>query len=427
MSWIGLILAVSTLSGQEIAGRWSCIADTVDASGVKRMIPQTIEINGAAGVLVSRRGGAGIPLRVIQEGAKYTLQGDLDFEGGEHLRWYLELKEGRLQGRVWALHDAPKKWGVDWTGPVDFVKETAAPVDRAGIERWMKELSNWGRWGATDQMGAVNLITPETRRAAAGLVKEGFSVSLSRDADGVAAADNSRPFGHKMISSGVDTNAMFAMDTYTISFHGAALTHMDALSHMIYAGKTYNGYPQREIDGAGAHQLAVSAYKSGFLARGILMDIPRLKGVAYLEPGTPIYPADLEAWEKLAGVRVGRGDIVFVRTGRWARRAVKGAWDTDKAAAGLHVSCARWFKDRDVAVLGSDAHGELMPSTVAEIPYPMHQLLLIAMGVAMFDNCDLEALGEAAAARKRWEFLLTAAPLAVPLGTGSPLNPIATF
>ena len=304
---------------------------------------------------------------------------------------------------------------------------TRPTVTREMIDAWMKELSNWGRWGKTDQLGAVNLITPQVRRRAAALVKEGFSVSLSRDADSVRAVDNSRPFERKMISSGADPKPMFAMDTYTMSFHGASLTHFDALSHMVYQGKTYNGYPQEEIDGSGARQLAVNAYKNGFVSRGILMDIPRLKGVKYLELGTPIYPRDLEAWEKKAGVKVGPGDIVFIRTGRWARRAEKGAWDTDQQSAGLHVSCARWFKQRDIAILGSDAHAELMPSPVAGIPYPMHQLLLIAMGVPMLDNCDLEALGEAAAARQRWEFLLTAAPLSVPLGTGSPLNPIATF
>ena len=304
---------------------------------------------------------------------------------------------------------------------------TPLAVSRATVDGWMKELSNWGRWGKADQLGAVNLITPEVRRRAAGLVKEGFSVSLSRDADSVRAVDNSRPFERKMISSGVDPKPMFAMDTYTMSFHGASLTHFDALSHMVYQGKTYNGYAQEEINASGAHQLAVNAYKSGFFSRGILMDIPRLKGVKYLELGTAIYPEDLEAWEKKAGIRVGKGDIVFIRTGRWARRAEKGPWDTDQQSAGLHVSCARWFKQRDIAMLGSDVHAELMPSPVAGIAYPMHQLLLIAMGVPMLDNCDLEALGDAAAARKRWEFLLTAAPLAVPFGTGSPLNPIATF
>jgi len=300
-------------------------------------------------------------------------------------------------------------------------------VDRSTIDAWMKDLSNWGRWGATDQLGAVNFITPDVRRRAARLVKEGVSVSLSRSADSVRAVDNSRPFERKMISSGIDPDPMFAMDTYTISFHGASLTHFDALSHMVYRGKLYNGYSQEEINATGAHQLAVDAYRNGFFSRGILMDIPRLKGVKYLEPGTPIYPADLEAWEKRAGIKVRSGDIVFIRTGRWARRLEKGPWDTDKASAGLHVSCARWFKQREIAVLGSDVHGELMPSPVDGIPYPVHQLMLIAMGVPMFDNCDLEGLGEAAAQRGRWEFLLTAAPLVVPLGTGAPLNPIATF
>ena len=303
----------------------------------------------------------------------------------------------------------------------------AQQVDRSTIDAWMKELSNWGRWGAKDQLGAVNLITPAVRRQAAKLVKEGFSVSLSRDTDSVRAIDNSRPFERKMISTGIDPSPMFAMDTYTISFHGASLTHFDALSHMVYQGKIYNGYSQEEINATGAHQLAVDAYKSGFFSRGILIDIPKLKGVEYLELSTPIYPKDLEAWERKAGIKIRSGDIVFIRTGRWARRLEKGPWDTDKASAGLHVSCAKWFKQRDIAMLGSDVHAELMPSPVPGIPYPVHQLLLIAMGVPMFDNCDLEALSVAAAKRNRWEFLLTAAPLAVPFGTGSPLNPIATF
>lgn len=300
-------------------------------------------------------------------------------------------------------------------------------VTQATVDGWMKELSNWGRWGKNDQLGAVNLITPEVRRRAAALVREGFSVSLSRDADSVRAADNSRPFERKMISGDADPQEMFAVDTYTMTFHGASLTHFDALSHMAYQGKVYNGYAKSEINRSGAHRLAVDAYKNGFFSRGILMDIPRLKGVKYLALSTPIYPSDLDAWEKRAGIRAGPGDIVFIRTGRWARRAEKGPWDTDRQSAGLHVSCARWFKQRDIAMLGSDVHAELMPSPVAGVAYPIHQLLLIAMGVPMLDNCDLEALGDAAVARQRWEFLLTAAPLSVPLGTGSPLNPMATF
>ena len=305
--------------------------------------------------------------------------------------------------------------------------EPVKKVDKATVDIWMKELSNWGRWGKADQLGTVNLITPAKRKSAAALVKEGFSVSLSSDADTVRSVENSKPFGHQMTSTGTDAKPMFAMDTYTMDYHGLVLTHLDSLSHMFYGGKVYNGYSQTEINSRGAQQLAVTAFKNGFVSRGILMDIPRLKGVAYLELSTPIYPADLDAWEKKAGIRVGSGDIVFIRTGRWARRVEKGQWNTEEAAAGMHVTCARWFHQRDVAMVGSDTHGELMPSPVPGILFPMHQLLLVAMGTPMFDNCNLEDLSAAAAARNRWEFQLTASPLVVPRGTGSPINPIATF
>ncbi len=295
------------------------------------------------------------------------------------------------------------------------------------LDQWMQELSNWDRWGKADQLGTVNLITDAKRKSAAALVREGHAVSLSSDADTEKSADNAYPFGQVMISTGLDRNPMFGMDVYTIRYHGLTLTHLDALSHMFYQGKMYNGYTQEQVNQQGAQQLSVQAYKNGLVSRGVLLDIPRWKGVKYLEPSTPIYPSDLDGWEKKAGIQVGAGDIVFVRTGRWLRRKEIGPWNTEEAAAGMHVSCARWFRQRDVAVVGSDTHGEVMPSMVEGVAFPMHQLLLIAMGTPMFDNCDLEALSEAAAARRRWTFLLTAAPLAVPKGTGSPLNPIAIF
>ena len=312
-------------------------------------------------------------------------------------------------------------------GALSALAQPVQQVDKATVDMWMKELSNWGRWGNADQMGTVNLITPAKRKSAAALVKEGFSVSLSSDADTVRSVENSKPFGHQMTSTGTDAKPMFAMDTYTMDYYGLVLTHLDSLSHMFCGGKVYNDYSQKELNSRGAQQLAVTAFKNGFVSRGILMDIPSLKGLKYLELSTPIYPADLDAWEKKTGIKAGPGDIVFIRTGRWARRAEKGQWNTEEAAAGMHVSCARWFHQRDVAMVGSDTHGELMPSPVAGVPFPMHQLLLVAMGTPMLDNCDLEALSDAAAARNRWEFQLTAAPLAIPHGTGSPINPIATF
>jgi kynurenine formamidase len=230
-----------------------------------------------------------------------------------------------------------------------------------------------------------------------------------------------------MVATAADPDP-FAMETLTITFHGSAYTHMDALSHMYYKGHTYNGVAKdRVVSKAGAEVLTITAFKRGFVGRGVLMDIPRLKGLPYLEPRTAIMPADLDAWEKQAGIKVGSGDIVFFRTGRSARRAKVGPWDIGTESAGLHPSVARWLKARDVAIVGWDGHGEVFPAPVKGVDFPIHQLLLIAMGTPLFDNCDLEGLAEAAGSRNRWTFLLTASPLAVPHGTGSPLNPIAVF
>jgi kynurenine formamidase len=299
-------------------------------------------------------------------------------------------------------------------------------MTKADVDRWMTELSNWGRWGKTDQIGSVNLIGAAKRKQAAALVTEGYTVSLAHNTDTARAPDNGSPFIHKMLSTGAHPSGQFVMDEYDVSYHGLAHTHMDALCHMAWNGRMYNGIPQTAVTDEGATQLAVTGYKGGIFTRGILVDIPRLKGLPWLEPGTAIYPEDLDAWEKKAQVKVGSGDVVFVRTGRWARRAAKGPWDP-KQIAGLHASCAKWLKARDVAMVGSDAATDVMPSGVDGVVQPMHQLLLVAMGTAIFDNCDLEALGEEAAKRNRWAFLLTASPIAVTNGTGSPLNPIAVF
>ncbi|MCZ6792830.1 MAG: cyclase family protein [Planctomycetota bacterium] len=308
----------------------------------------------------------------------------------------------------------------------------AAPAAReatpADIERWVEELSNWGRWGADDQLGAINLITPRKRREAAALVTEGFSVSLARNTEKEKAADNTNPFEHRMLATGADSTGQWCLDNFSVSYHGYAHTHMDSLCHIFYKGKMYNGFSRDEVKADGAARLSIHNVKHGIFTRGILMDIPRLKGVKYLEPRTAIYPEDLDAWEKQAGVKVSSGDVVFIRTGRWARRAEVGPWDAEtEGSAGLHASCARWLKERDVAMLGSDAASDVLPSGIEGFSHPVHLLALYVLGVHIFDNCDLEALSAAAAERHRWEFLITAAPLPVPGGTGSPLNPIATF
>lgn len=306
-------------------------------------------------------------------------------------------------------------------------QEAKHEMTKGDVDRLMTELSNWGRWGKDDQLGAINLITAAKRKRAAALVREGFSVSLARDTEKERADDNQSPYEHTMTMSGVNNRGQFSIDSFRISFHGYQHTHLDALCHMFWNGKMYNGFSQEEVTQKGALKLAIRNLKQGIFTRGVLMDISQLKGVKYLEPGTPIYPEDLEAWEKRAGLKLTAGDAVFIRTGRWARRAEKGAWNVSANSAGLHASCARWLKARDVALLGSDAASDVAPSGIEGLTHPIHQLALIALGVHIFDNCDLEALSEAAMKRKRWEFLLTAAPIPLTGGTGSPLNPIASF
>lgn len=301
------------------------------------------------------------------------------------------------------------------------------PATKADVEKWMQDLSNWGRWGKDDQLGALNLITPAKRANAARLVRDGVSISLARDVEKEKTPDNGQPFEHTMNRTGRGNTTQFAVDTYRVLYHGVAHTHMDALCHMFYEGKMYNGFDQNIVTDLGAERLSIERIKNGIFTRAILLDIPALKGVPFLEPGTAIYAADLDAWEKKAGLKVQPGDVVFLRTGRWARRAAKGPWDVGNLSAGLHASAVKWLKQRDVAMVGSDAATDVMPSQIEGVRQPVHQLLLVAMGVMIFDNCDLEALSAETAKRKHWEFLLTASPLVVRGGTGSPLNPIATF
>jgi kynurenine formamidase len=317
--------------------------------------------------------------------------------------------------------------GLMFSALADHSSSSQSKLTQADIDRMMKELSNWGRWGKEDQLGAMNLITATKRKQAAALVKEGVSVSLARETNTRTAEDNPQPYEHSMTLSGVGNRGQFSLDKIGVSFHGYQHTHLDALCHMFWQGKMYNGFSQEEVTKEGASKLSIANLKQGVFTRGILIDLPKLKGVPYLEPGTAIYPEDLDAWEKKTKIKITPGDVIFIRTGRWARRAAVGPWDVSRNSAGLHASCAGWIRERDIAIIGSDVASDLLPSGIEGVSHPIHQLVLVAMGVYIFDNCDLEAISEACEKRNRWDFLLTAAPIAVAGGTGSPLNPIATF
>ena len=311
-------------------------------------------------------------------------------------------------------------------------RESRSAVDsvqtKSDVDRMIALLSNWGRWGKDDQLGALNLITDQKRREAAELVRLGTSVSLAHRLETENAPDNGNPFEHEMLSIGQNSQGPWSMDRYSIAYHGVAHTHMDSLCHLFYDGRMYNGYSRDLVGAHGAQKLSIDNVRTGIFTRGLLIDVPRLRGVRFLQPGSPILPDELESWEKQSGLQVRPGDVVFIRTGRWARRRAHGPWSPGKEGMpGLHASCGVWIRHRDLAMIGSDAALDVIPSGVEEVTHPVHVFTLHAMGVHIFDNCDLEALASKCAELGRYEFLLTASPLIVEGGTGSPLNPIATF
>jgi len=300
-------------------------------------------------------------------------------------------------------------------------REPRFPRNAAEFDQLFQQVSNWGRWGKDDQLGSANLVTAAKRKQALTLAKDGLSVSLAHSPLTERAEDNTSPFEHTM-------NPGFFMDTYKVSYHGYAHSHIDALCHILYKNQTYNGYARADVNtDKGCTKLGIEHLKNGIVTRGILIDIPRLKNLPYLEPGTPVFQEDLDAWEKRAGVKVSSGDAIFLRTGRWARREKLGPWNIAQSAAGVHASVAPWIKARGVAFIGSDAALDVTPSLVDGNNLPVHTLMINALGINLLDNQDLEAVSETAARLNRWEFLLTVAPVPVTGGTGFPVNALATF
>ena len=322
------------------------------------------------------------------------------------------------------IRDRICRWSTTILLAVAFMPFVTAQSDRnvtaATVENWMTELSNWGRWGTGDQLGALNLITPAKRVEAAKLVKTGVSVSLAHNYSVNPDLGLPPPFDQEI--SMLNTPGEYVMERVSFSYHGGIHSHLAALCHVLWQGEMYNGFSKNDVNEDGCQKLGIANVKQGILTRGILMDIPRLKGVDYLPPGTAVYIEDLEAWEEQTGVRVSPGDVIFVLTGRWATPGSAGP-----GSAGLHASVAPWLRERDVAIVGGDYANDAIPSGVQGVFLPIHQLAIVAMGVRLFDNLDLEALAEEAVRQGRWEFMLSASPIPVEGGVGSPMNPIATF
>lgn len=288
------------------------------------------------------------------------------------------------------------------------------------FERWMTEHSNWGRWGDDDQLGAANLITPAKRKQAAALVETGEAVSLGHDVADDLGSDPNRPFGLNMIIS-FDPDRI--RDRLDIDYHGGFFTHLDAICHVVYDGRIYNGHAMRDaVTDDGCEHLGITGLKDGVVTKAVLVDVPRLRGVPHLAPGTRVYREDIEEWEERTGAAVEPGDVLLIRTGRWARRRAEGGGN-----AGMDASFLPLLAERDVALFGSDTAHELRDNIPGLDVTVIHKFMVVARGMNLFDNLDLEEAAETAARLGRWEFLFMASPVRVPKGTGSPINPIAVF
>ncbi len=316
-------------------------------------------------------------------------------------------------------------------------QEPARLVTLDKLKQWEKELSNWGRWGKEDQRGLLNLITPEKTKHATALVKEGKTVTLQINPIKKTGSDTGG-FGenvHRMARIDPKTGAIQgALDIIQLSIHDGLNSHLDALCH--YQGPigrkpgeqavSYNGFPFT-LTAAGCQESAADRMGPGYVTRGLLVDLPLMKKVKWLEPTTPIFAEDLEAWEKFAGIRIGAGDALLIRSGRWAKRAADGPWAYGQGGAGLHASVLPWLRARDVSLLASDAVNDVQPSGVQGIGRPIHQVTQVNMGLPIVDNAYLEDAAVEAARLRRWEFMFTLHIFQLQGGTASPFNALATF
>jgi kynurenine formamidase len=292
-------------------------------------------------------------------------------------------------------------------------------------------LRTWGKWGPDDERGALNLITAERVAMAVRLVREGTSTTLSLPLNTQRGENNPIPADHHMTAiatAPADADQThFNKDYVGADYHNDGHTHIDALSHVAYDGSLYNGKAEAAVTEGGAGVDSIEVLKDGLVGRGVLLDIPRVRGVPWLEPGEHIFRPDLEAAENNQGVTARDGDILLVRTGHARRLKELGPWDTPNAKAGLHPTALSFIADRNIAVLGSDGNSDTAPSSTEGVAFPIHVLTITAMGIHLLDYLQFEALREICERIGRWEFLFVAAPLRIAHGTGSPLNPIAIF
>ncbi|WP_284580636.1 cyclase family protein [Streptomyces sp. 2P-4] len=301
-------------------------------------------------------------------------------------------------------------------------------LSRAEFDGLFDSVRTWGRWTPAGR-GAWNRVTPDHVRRAAALVRSGRTVPLGLPWDTRPGPDNGRPALHHMTDLGDVEPAEPAThkDFLAADYHGKAVTHLDALSHVAYRGELYGGTPARDAVGAGGARFGSVADLGALFTRGVLLDLPAALGVHWLEPGHTLHARDLLDAERLLGATLDEGCALLLRTGRFRRRGETGPWDSGTASAGLHPDAVPLLAERGISLLGADGDSDVRPSPVAGVHSPVHALAVAAMGVPLLDNLDLEQLSTACAEAQRYEFALVVAPLMVPGGTGSPVCPVAVL
>jgi kynurenine formamidase len=294
-----------------------------------------------------------------------------------------------------------------------------------------RAVSNWGRWSDGGRGGALNHLTRDRVAAALRLARTGETVSLSQPLRTEVAIDMPEPADHHMtMLTDVDIGSgsvRFAKDYVGVDYHNEGHSHVDAFSHVAFDGLLFDGQSDRSVTSEGARAGDIEVLGDGLVGRAVLLDIPRVRGVQWIEPGDHVFREDLEAAERAQGVRAGPGDILLVRTGHARRQNELEPWDTREAKAGLHPTTALFLAEREISVLGSDGNNDTAPSTTEGVAFPIHVLAINAMGVHLLDYLQFEDVAPRCEAEGRWDFLLVAAPLRIVRGTGSPLNPIAIF
>jgi len=297
---------------------------------------------------------------------------------------------------------------------------------------------NWGKWGPDDQRGTLNYITPADIVRAAGLVKRGavFSLAIPFDAKG-PQTNQPRRFNpiHRMMITGPDCTTGAIAFPGGVGFSDDMIimplqcgTQWDALSHCFEDGRMYNGYDANEVSSRGAKRNGIDKVARGIVSRGVLLDIPRVKGVSWLEPGYPITAADLDAALEAHGVRVGQGDVLLVRTGHITLCRERGGWGDYAGgdAPGLSFHTADWIHQRAIAALATDTWGmEVRPNEIPGSFQPLHQVCIPNMGLTIGEIFHLDELAFDCAADGVYEFFFAAPSLPITGAVGSPINPLA--